>query len=396
MAGSVRKRAWTTREGAIKTAWLADYYDQHGKRQRRTFASKGAADHWLDTTRIEVKAGIHTPDAKSISVKAATRVWLGSCAINGRERGTLRVYERYVRIYIDPALGPVKLSRLTTAMVDAFCEKLLGQTSRQRTRKVLSALRLTLNTMQRKGLVGQNVASAVKVEQDGKRQQKKLEVGIDVPAPGEVHAILQAAEGRDRVRLILAALTGMRASGIRGLAWPDVDFAGNRLRIRQRADWWGSLGDPKSEKGRRTIPMIPLVANALKEWRLASPPCGDDAARELVFYGRHRGVMSYTSVQEGLDRVQRAAGITRAKRGIGEAELDRDGNPKAKYSPDKLRHFFASWIIDQGAGKKELQELMGHDQSTRTEDLYEHWFRDDEKLQARMTAAEAAFFARHR
>jgi integrase len=50
-------------------------------------------------------------------------------------------------------------------------------------------------------------------------------------------------------------------------------------------------------------------------------------------------------------------------------------------------------MIDQGAGQKELQELMGHDQSTRTMDLYGHWFRDDAKLQARMAAAEAAFFA---
>ena len=93
--------------------------------------------------------------------------------------------------------------------------------------------------------------------------------------------------------------------------------------------------------------------------------------------------MSHTSVQEGFDRVQCAAGITRA----GE-----DGTPQAKYAPHKLRHFFASWMIDQGAGKKELQELMGHDQSTRTEDLYGHWFRDDAKLHARMAAAEAAFF----
>jgi hypothetical protein len=37
---------------------------------------------------------------------------------------------------------------------------------------------------------------------------------------------------------------------------------------------------------------------------------------------------------------------------------------------------------------------MGHDQATRTADLYGHWFRDDAKLQARMAAAaEAAFFA---
>jgi integrase len=380
MAGTVRKRTRINRQGETTVTWFADYYDQHGVRHRRTFDSKTAADGWLTTTRSEVKAGIHTPDARSITIKEAAGLWLRDRIANGCERGTLRVYEQYVRLYINPHLGAVKLSRLTTPTVAAFRDKLLRETSRQRIRKILSALRLTLRKMQLDGLVGQNVAAIVGVEQESKRSKHKLKVGIDVPAPAEVHAMLREAAGRDRVRLILAAFTGMRASEMRGLCWPDIDLAGSRVTIRQRADWWGSLGDPKSENGHRTIPIIPLVVNALKEWRLATP------SSDLVFVGRHGGVMSHTSVQEGFDRVQCAAGITRA----GE-----DGTPQAKYAPHKLRHFFASWMIDQGAGKKELQELMGHDQSTRTEDLYGHWFRNDDRLQARMAAAEAAFFAHH-
>jgi integrase len=386
MAGTVRKRTRTNRQGETRVTWFADYYDQHGMRHRRTFVSKTSADDWLTTTRSDVKAGIHTPDARSITVKEATRLWQQDRAANGRERGTLRVYDQYVRLYINPHLGAVKLSRLTTPMVAVFRDKLLRETSRQRTRKVLSVLRLTLRKMQLDGLVGQNVAAIVGVEQESKRGRYKLEVGTDVPAPVEVHAMLREAKGRDRVWLILAAFTGMRASEMRGLCWPDVDFAGSRVTIRQRADWWGSLGDPKSEKGHRTIPMIPLVANALKEWRLALSRPPRRSNLDLVFHGRYGGVMSHTSVQEGFDRVQQAADITRP---------GGDGTPQAKYSPHRLRHFFASWMIDQGASKKELQELMGHDQSTRTEDLYGHWFRDDDRLQARMIAAEAAFFAHH-
>jgi integrase len=235
--------------------------------------------------------------------------------------------------------------------------------------------------MQCSTLIAQNVALIVKVKKPSSREERPLEVGIDVPSPAEIHAMLQHAAGRDRVRLILAAFTGMRTSELRGLFWSDVDFARNLVGVRRRADWWGSLGSPKSQKGYRDVPMIPLVVNALKGWRLASPapPAGK---QDLVFRGRHGGVMSHTSVQEGFDRVQHAAGIVRP-------------DAQAKYAPHKLRHFFASWMIDQGAGQKELQTLMGHDQSTRTADLYGHWFRDDSKLQARMAAAEAAFFAHH-
>ena len=72
MAGTVRKRTRLNRQGETKVTWFADYYDQHGQRHRRTFDSKTAADDWLTTARSEVKAGIHTPDAKSISVSNST------------------------------------------------------------------------------------------------------------------------------------------------------------------------------------------------------------------------------------------------------------------------------------------------------------------------------------
>jgi hypothetical protein len=52
-------------------------------------------------------------------------------------------------------------------------------------------------------------------------------------------------------------------------------------------------------------------------------------------------------------------------------------------------------MTDQGANLKELRGLMGHDGSTRTLDLYGHRFRDDNTLQARMTAASAALLAHH-
>jgi integrase len=33
---SVRKRTWTT-GGKVKTAWVVDYFDQHGRRRLKTF-----------------------------------------------------------------------------------------------------------------------------------------------------------------------------------------------------------------------------------------------------------------------------------------------------------------------------------------------------------------------
>ena len=68
-----------------------------------------------------------------------------------------------------------------------------------------------------------------------------------------------------------AAFTGLRASELRGLRWSDVDLATGTVHVRQRADAWGSIGQPKTHTGQRAIPIGPFVVNMLKEWKLACP-----------------------------------------------------------------------------------------------------------------------------
>ena len=53
VVASIRKRTWRS-AGETKTAWIADYFDQGGKRRLKTFPTKKAADAWLVTARGEV------------------------------------------------------------------------------------------------------------------------------------------------------------------------------------------------------------------------------------------------------------------------------------------------------------------------------------------------------
>jgi len=64
----------------------------------------------------------------------------------------------------------------------------------------------------------------------------------------------------------------------------------------------------------------------------------------------------------------------------------------AKYGLHKLRHFFASWAIEQQFPAKRLQEILGHSSITMTYDRYGHWFPAPQDDQARMTAGERAVF----
>ena len=63
------------------------------------------------------------------------------------------------------------------------------------------------------------------------------------------------ASERRRPVLVTAAFTGMRASEFRGLPWDAIDFENRVIRVRQRADHWGTLSPPKTAAGRREVPM---------------------------------------------------------------------------------------------------------------------------------------------
>lgn len=151
--------------------------------------------------------------------------------------------------------------------------------SRPMAKKVLTSLKGILKDAKRRGNVAQNVASDVSITQHG-RTKTKLEVGRHIPTRNEIQRIVDAAEpGRGRALLLTAALTGMRASELRGLRWVDVDFAKRQIHVRQRADHWAKIGQPKSVAGARIIPIGDMVVNTLREWRLQCPK----GSENLVF-----------------------------------------------------------------------------------------------------------------
>ena len=92
-----------------------------------------------------------------------------------------------------------------------------------------------------------------------KRQRGKLKIGVDIPTPDEIRAIVAHLDGRWRPLLLTAIFTGLRASELRGLRWVDVDLKRGELHVRQRADRYNAIGQPKSEAGERTVPLPPMV-----------------------------------------------------------------------------------------------------------------------------------------
>jgi integrase len=378
---SVRKREWTTRSGEQREAWVVDYSDQEGTRVLKTFDRKKDADAYHDTVRQDVRRGVHTTPSKSPTVAEAAEAWIKRVGAEGRERGTLAQYRQHVALHIAPRIGRVKLAHLTPARVEGFRDDLLkpkseGGMSRPMARKVLTSLKSLLKASKHA-----HVAADVSVGRS-KRAERRLEVGRDIPTPGEVKRIIEAAKSSPRMNALLltAALCGLRASELRGLRWSDVDLRGGELHVRQRADRYNAIGAPKSASSTRTVPLPPEVVAALKVWKLACPK----GELDLVFPSAVGTIQYHRNMLDTLAPVMFAAGVVRGG--------------KAKYTLHAFRHFFASWCINRRAdGGRELpakvvQGLLGHGSIVMTLDRYGHLFpRGDDR--AELAAASGALLA---
>jgi integrase len=198
-----------------------------------------------------------------------------------------------------------------------------------------------------------------------KRDERKLEIGRDIPAPAEIKRLIDAAKGKARLHalLLVAALCGLRASELRGLRWSDVDLKAEELHVRQRADLYNVIGAPKTKESARTIPLPPDLLLALKQWKLACPK----SDRDLVFPTSTGAVEYHKNMLRAVEAIMKAAGV-----------VDKHGAPK--YALHAFRHFFASWCINpRERGGRELpvkvaQTLLGHSSVVMTLDRYGHLF----------------------
>ncbi len=385
---SIRKREWTTARGELKTAWVVDYADQCGRRRLKTFSTKKASDAFAASAKVEIRAGIHTADSASVTINDAGAFWLATAENAGLEPTTIVQYRQHLRLHIEPLLGSVRLSQLSAPMVREFEDKLAKDgRSTAMVRKVRVSLSSLLSDALERGLVARNVVRELRrSRQRGsenrleRRQRGKLRVGVDIPATDEIRAIVNASKGRWRPLLLTAIFTGLRASELRGLRWSDVDLDKRELHVRQRADRFHGIGKPKSEAGERRVPLTPMVANALREWKLTCPK-GD---KGLVFPSGAGNVESHSNmVRRGLMPTMIDAGV-----------VTTDG--KAKYTGlHAFRHFYASWCINRRADGglelpvKVVQGRLGHSSVTMTLDVYGHLFptADDS---AELAAAERA------
>ena len=365
--GTVRKRTWINKDGTKGFAWVATIRS-NGVPSSKAFAKKGEAEAYLEREAPLVRAGVHVPDAKSITVAQAAEEWIETKRLAGAEASTLRQYDLHARRYIVPRLGGLKLTQLNKPTIHGFRDHLRSVASPAMAKKIMTSLNGILNTSVERGRVGGNVAKGVTVV-IGKRDKKR----VTIPTRAQLGAVLDELSARAetspawhrwRALIATAALTGLRASELRGLEWSAVDLKRGELHVTQRADENGEIGPPKTETSGRTIKLSSDLASLLREWKMRQ-----ERGRVLVF-------------GNGADKPENLANI------FNRAWVPLKKATGVKFNFHALRHFFASMLIADGANPKEVQVAMGHSSIKISFDIYGHLMTDEDADRARVERAE--------
>ena len=151
----------------------------------------------------------------------------------------------------------------------------------------------------------------------------------------------------------------------------------------------GQIGSPKSEAGHRTIPMAPLVLNALREWKLACPRMDATPTTRAGFgWCFPNGVgkpESHTNIiNRGFDPIQIKAGVT-VPRPTAKGD---DGRPRALRKIWDARTPAFLRVVGNRAwvSPKRVQALLGHASIQMTFDVYGHLFPNLEDDRAKFAA----------
>lgn len=178
----------------------------------------------------------------------------------------------------------------------------------------------------------------------------------------------------------ILAWTGCRIGELLGLTWYDLDFSQEIIRINHKITYTKVnghyqflIGNPKSKKGIREIPMLGEVKDILLEMReqagwskvitVGDPKLSVEDTRPFIFVNSKGNLTPQVTMEHLFKRI-----VTEYNRQTG-ANIQ-------NVTPHTFRHSFCCWLCENVAGEnsmddiKYIQSIMGHADASTTLNIY--------------------------
>ncbi len=346
--------------------WVAvlDFGWRDGKRVRKTATAetrREAADKLKELQR-DLHNRLPVLNARR-TLEDFLNQWIEEVVIPTTRPRTVETYRGVVDSHLIPALGKRTLAQLRPQHVQRMvADKSASGLSARTVEIIWSVLYRALKVAVRWELVATNAAETVTPP----RPQRK---DVQVIAVDETRKLLEAAEDvRNGVAYVLALTTGMRRGEVLGLQWSDVDTGAGTVRVCRSLQRIGKdlvVGEPKSDRSRRTVRLSKLATKALERQRAHQ-------AVERLAAGpnwRDEGYVIATAMGGPVEPRNLLRAWTNL---LASCELA----PRALHV---ARHSAASLMLSEGVPLKTVQDTLGHSTMQLTADLYGHLMPGDDQ-----------------
>ncbi|WP_390409914.1 tyrosine-type recombinase/integrase [Lacticaseibacillus jixiensis] len=335
---------------------------------KRGFTSKKEAT--LAASRLTLDADKDDlTKRKRIKFKTVYEAWYTGYINTVRESTYARTAGMFDN-HILPYLKDKRVDEITVAQL----QRIVNAWAKEATRNYKRWFNYVISVLdyaKQQGYIGENPAEKVIVPKRQATAGDEPENFWDKNELAQFFSYIDPRREPEKYTLFrILAFGGLRRGECLALTWADVSFTNNTVRINKTLTQ-GLKGRqivqaPKTEKGRRTVPLDLATMNALKHWRIAQMQkymalgINTNTPEQLVFATRNNTHKYLNQPEKWLKAI--------------EDEDEASGKAKLPHriTVHGFRHSHASALFAAGVSIKEAQERLGHEDAQTTLNVYAH------------------------
>ena len=350
--GSIRKRP----DGRWEGRYTAGRDLETGKTIYKNVLGKTQAEVKTKLKQaIQENAEVDTLKAEKYTVGQWMDVWFENYAKIKVRPTSHQTYRGYIDNHINPNIGKMPLSKLTTLELQKLYKKLLSKgrvdrieakgqpkgLSPKTVRNIHQVISSAMDFAKAQKLIAVNPTDGCALPKLEHREMKTL------PVEQLASFLREAKESGVFEMYYIELATGLRRGELLGLKWEDLDLEQGTLRVQRQVSRINGEVVEAPLKTKNSYRNIAIGADAIKVLKRM------EQKDEYVFPSPFGGPMSPDSVLHMLQRVLKRAGLERI------------------HFHD-LRHTFSVLALQNGVDVKTLSAMLGHYSAGFTLDTYAH------------------------
>ncbi|WP_440300493.1 tyrosine-type recombinase/integrase [Huintestinicola butyrica] len=330
------------------------------------------------------EACMHGYKASAVKFEELSEEWFEEYAKpNLRSTTYERMLQLRHRVY--PAIGHLRIDKITVRQLKAFVNSLAKEGANEKTGKPLApkTIRHNLSFISdvfsyavRMELISDNPCSKVVIPK-GEVKEKQIY------SQEEMELLLTRIMDEPvkyKAFFFLIAYSGFRRCEMLGLEWKDIDFENNIISVRRTSNYTAECGTytdtTKTKRSQRTLKISPFIMDILRELK-------DEQDAEALRLGDKWVETDRLFTKWNGEEMN-------SQTPYGWLKEFCEKNDMPFYGIHSFRHFAASALISSGLDVVTVSGTLGHCNSGTTLNVYAHMF---QTAQARVAQAMDGAFS---